>query len=490
MEINFQEAKNGERTALIGNLYLHSAYNPQREAERFLDNLKVPFNSKIIIITEPGLSYILPGLKKTFPNCKIGLIRYIKGFEDYNDGFDLIFNYFEHSNNFDNYLLNQLGEENLLETFFCQWDPSSKIFSQINTLVWQNIKKALENSKTLLITRQYFEKKWLINTFNFIRYLKRPITIKKNINLPLLIIASGSSLKAFIKKIKDNQEKFFIIVLSSAVKACIENKINADLILSTDGGYWAGQHLKSLFKNSYRLGISPESYIPKKLILNKQIVPLLYSDGLSNKVLGLCNMPVNIAKRNATISGTALDFGLDFFTQDIYFCGLDLATRKGYQHIQKNELELNSCICDNKINSLEKRSIRSQFSGASLEIYKDWFKNKNLTGRKVFRLINDDEKQNDLGMIKDINLESFDSLCKKLSVISKNDIFSSGDYSYNKEVLNNFLNNDFNDIKCKKQIYPLDYVLLCHDPDNKEVLERIEKNHNKLYKKLWRILND
>ena len=28
-------------------------------------------------------------------------------------------------------------------------------------LVWKDIKTALERSKTLLITRQYFEKKWL-----------------------------------------------------------------------------------------------------------------------------------------------------------------------------------------------------------------------------------------------------------------------------------------------------------------------------------------
>ena len=262
MDITFQKAKNGETTALIGNLYLHSAYNPQREAERFVDNLQNPFCPKIVIITEPGIAYVKNYLRKKFPESKIGLIRYIRGFEEYNKGFDFVINYFENSNNFDNFLLQFFGEEALLETFFCKWEVSSKIFPEIDIKVWHSIKNALENAKTLLITRQYFEKKWLTNTFNFIRYLKNPLLLKSNINFPLLIIASGSSLRAFLPIIKQNQSKFFIIVLSSAIKVCIDNGIKADLALSTDGGYWAGQHLKSLYKNTLVLGGSHSIGVP------------------------------------------------------------------------------------------------------------------------------------------------------------------------------------------------------------------------------------
>ena len=179
MDITFQKAKNGETTALIGNLYLHSAYNPQREAERFVDNLQNPFCPKIVIITEPGIAYVKNYLRKKFPESKIGIIRYIRGFEEYNKGFDFVINYFENSNNFDNFLLQFFGEEALLETFFCKWDVSSKIFPEIDIKVWHSIKNALENAKTLLITRQYFEKKWLTNTFNFLRYFEKSFITKK-----------------------------------------------------------------------------------------------------------------------------------------------------------------------------------------------------------------------------------------------------------------------------------------------------------------------
>ena len=490
MDITFQKAKNGETTALIGNLYLHSAYNPQREAERFVDNLQNPFCPKIVIITEPGIAYVKNYLRKKFPESKIGIIRYIRGFEEYNKGFDFVINYFENSNNFDNFLLQFFGEEALLETFFCKWDVSSKIFPEIDIKVWHSIKNALENAKTLLITRQYFEKKWLTNTFNFLRYLKNPLLLKNNINFPLLIIASGSSLRAFLPIIKQNQSKFFIIVLSSAIKVCIDNGIKADLALSTDGGYWAGQHLKSLYKNTLVLGGSPESFIPKKILNKTPILPLLYSDGLSKEICNLCNLPGNKAERNGTISGTALDFGLSFFTNDIFICGLDLANCKGFQHTQINELELNSLIKDDRVSSKEKRAVKSQFSKSSLEIYKNWFKNKEIGHRKVYRLIEDTESQNKLGMIKDLNSSSFISFCDNLNSISKENMFIKSNFTYNKEVLIHYLNGEFQSEKCKRQLYPLEFVLLSHNQHNNDVKERIENNHKKLYKKLWGILND
>ncbi len=490
MNITFQQAKNGETTALIGNLYLHSAYNPQREAQRFVENLNSPFKPKIIIVTEPGLAYIKDGLRKKFPNSKIGLIRYISGFENFNKDFDFVINYYENNLNFENFLLNYFGEENLLETFFCQWEISSKIFSDINTKVWHSIKKALENAKTLLITRQYFEKKWLLNTFNFLRYINKTVLIKNNNDLPLLIIASGSSLKAFLNIIKENQSKYFIIVLSSAIRVCLDNGINPDLTLSTDGGYWAGQHLKKLYKNNLVLGISPESYVQKHLLKNLPILPLLYSDGLSKDICNLCNLPSKAAIRNGTISGSALDFGLNYFNNDIYICGLDLANCIGYQHTQINELEINSSINDNKISSKEKRSVRSQFSKSSLDIYKNWFVNKNLGKRKVYRLIEDEECQNKLGMIKDIDARTFNSFCENLKSISKDNLFLESNFSYDKNVLNDFLNKSFQSDESKKQLYPLEYVLLSHDPNNDDIRKRIEINHKKLYKKLWGIVND
>jgi hypothetical protein len=76
LDITFQKAKNGEETALAGNFFLHSNYAPIKEAERFVENLNIPYTPSIIIITEAALSYVTLFLKKKFPTARLGVIRY------------------------------------------------------------------------------------------------------------------------------------------------------------------------------------------------------------------------------------------------------------------------------------------------------------------------------------------------------------------------------------------------------------------------------
>ena len=495
MNIQFQKAKNGEDTALAENLFLHSNYSPAKEAERFVENLNLPYTPSIIIITEPVLSYISVPLKNRFPEIKIGAIRYTDAFNDYNGKFDFVLNYYEHSD-FANYLSTRFNEEALLSIYFINWQPSSKAFSEIDKKCWSEIKKALEDAKTLLVTRQYFEKKWLINTFNFIKYIKKPVEIKTPVNKDVLIIASGPSLKPALKIIKENQSSFFIICLSSAIRCCIENEITPDLCISTDGGYWAGEHLKILQKKDIVLALSPESYCPKRLLQKQKILPLGYSDGFSKKLIEKAKLPVIQAQRNGTVSGTSLDFAIQYFLKDIYFTGLDLATGKGFQHTQPNELEANNSIKDNRISTKEKRSSASEFSGASLEIYLNWFKNKkiNSTGRKVYRVIENNIKQNELGEIIDIDCEQFQKKIQESSTknnaVTSAELFIEKEFTPDLKLIKNFFEEESGKPDFKKQFFPLDFVSLSHNTQNEEIKNKIEERYNTLKEKIWKIIND
>lgn len=173
--MNITIAKNGQKTAQINGFFLHSSYNPQAEAKRFVENITLPFNCKYILITEPALSYIADFFKEKFPEKKIFCIRYTDDFNEYNKNFDDVINFYEHENNFNDFLLDKFGEENIFKIFFLKWEPSAKAFYEIDEKVWTNIKKTLEFAKTLLVTRQFFEKKWLLNSVNFINYTKKSV---------------------------------------------------------------------------------------------------------------------------------------------------------------------------------------------------------------------------------------------------------------------------------------------------------------------------
>ena len=178
MNISIQKAKNGEETVSVDGHFLHSNYAPQKEAERFVENLQLPYKPSLLILTEPGLSFTAQFLRTKFPELKIGVIRYIKDFENYNSAFDFVINYFEHPN-FEAYLEGRFTEEELLTTVFISWPASAQIFKTEEGLVWNAIKASMQRAKTLLITRQYFEKNWFINSCNFLKYIKNVTNITK-----------------------------------------------------------------------------------------------------------------------------------------------------------------------------------------------------------------------------------------------------------------------------------------------------------------------
>ena len=486
MNISIQKAKNGEETAVIENHFLHSNYAPLKEAERFVENLKLPYIPSLIIITEPALSYITKYLKKRFPDIKLGVIRYCDAFKNYNSDFDLVLNYYEHTN-FEVYLENTLNEEELLKCFFIPWTPSSQAFIETDKQVWKSIKAALERSKTLLITRQYFEKKWFLNSCNFVRYINNLISFSFPLEKDVLIISSGPSLKPFINLIKENTRKFFIIALSSAISVCIKNNIIPDLCMSTDGGYWASEHLKALYKHDIPLAISAEGYCKKSLLSKLKILPLDYGDGFSHELL--CSAKINCVKalRNGTVSGTALLFAASNFTKNIYLCGMDMAAQNGFQHTQPNQLELNSSLTDNRIKNKMSRIYKSGLTNGSLDIYRQWFiNNPQQTGNiKVYRLIQKTDSKNSLGWIEDLELYTFEKTLNQITESSKiSGNLQNYSFEFNKAV-ENLLNTD----KWKNQLFPLDYVQLSHSCEKEPILNKIEKEYNDIKQKAESILN-
>lgn len=493
MNISIQKAKNGEDTALAENHFLHSNYAPSKEAERYVANLNIPFEPKAIVVCEPALSYIAEPLRKKYPGIKIGVIRYTDFFSKYNSKFDFVINLFENIN-LENRLAALFSEEILLSVYFAPWQACGSIFPEEDIYCWQAIKNALERAKTLLVTRQYFEKKWLINTANFLRYIKNPVSLDKKIEKPLLIISSGPSLKDAIKIIKLYRESFFVITLSSALSPCLANNIIPDLCITSDGGFWAGEHLKKLHQNNIVLALPGEALCPKAILNKSRVLPLVYDDGISYELTKASGLNCLKAVRNGTISGTALLWAISNSTKEIFFTGLDMASQKGFHHTQPNELEINAAIKDSRINTKEKRLAISQFGGSSLEIYRKWFESYdfNKTGRKIFRIINPEIKQNTLGSIIDLSISDFENQIKNIKVSENKDNYFVAQTANEKPYLKakKYFEENLSNEEWKKQLFPLDYVLLSHNPSNTEARHKIDSQYEKLCNKVLRILDD
>ena len=496
MQIDFLESKDGSKTFSADGMFYHSSYSPAKEAQRFIETSTFLYTPKIIFLLEPGLNYFSDSLKQKFPECKVVCVRFFENKFDDENTWDYVLR-FNEIQNFSQYLINTFGEELLLSSTVLLWKPCESLFKTNISDFITSYKAALESSKTLLVTRQFFEKKWLINSCNFIINANNFIKPKIKTKMPVVICASGPSLLPCLDAIKSNRNSLFILCLSSALSVLVHNSIIPDLILSTDGGYWAGEHLKVLKKNpDIPLAVPCEAFIPKKILQKNKILCLNYNDQSSfigNDILEKSGIPSFSALRNPTVSGTALYLAKEITDNKIFFCGLNLCGAEGFQHSQPNELEKNNELFDSRTKTKDTRISRSRYNAASLEIYREWFASLQQDQTKnVFRVI-EKGSQSQLGTIRDIDYSDFKEELKQFKNLSKDFSFDDADIKkQNSKSVLDFVIERLGSEKWNRQIFPADYISIqnCTNSNEKKVLrERLEEKTQKLIQKI-RMIED
>ncbi|MDE5797598.1 MAG: DUF115 domain-containing protein [Treponemataceae bacterium] len=459
MEIVFSDAKNGELTCSLGGKFVHSAYNPSKEAEQFVAGLAAPFNPSAVVIIEPALSSCAPFLRKRFPQTALYAIRICAAFSAYDGAWDAVF---ATDDTLGSRLFERLGEETICSALFIAWPPSERLFPDEAKVAWQAIKTAVLKSRDVLATRSFFAKRWIKNAVRFCACVQHPALLHKG-TADILIAASGPSLRTSLPHIAAFRARFFVIALSSALLPLLHKGITPDLVLSTDGGFWAKKHLAYCGDGFPRVpfALAAEGAAPAALLETQTVVPLWYDDSIAAPLLRACDIPAMRAARNGTVSGTALELALALTSGNVYLCGLDLATAQGFQHTQPNALERHHAAHDDRLHTKHTRLAASATAAqGSLTVYRDWF--VSVSGRwenRVFRLSDSYSFSHRLGEIRDVNWSVFSA-----SNAKKNQRFPSIEpirlaSTERKNVLAELLPELFATDRYDRELYPIETLM-------------------------------
>ncbi len=405
MDVKLYKAHNGLPSCKINGIPLHSSYNPIREAERAVGTASCKFKPTFVFVLEPGLSYCTDFLKKAFPDSKLCALHFVRNFSQNDFKWDKVF-FFDEPASLSDSIFNYMGDDGVVSCFFWEWPPSGKIFESEMRVAWEEIKRAVIKTRNILNTRAFFAKRWIRNAVRFCLFSRYNAYVLKG-QSPVIVCASGPSLKRSIPFLKQHRDSYFLVAVSSALAPLTDAGVIPDLCISTDGGYWAKLHLEfALKKHNIPLAIPLEGSCYAEILNNHTVIPISYGDGVSENFLSSCNYLNVRAIRNGTVSGTAADFALSITSAEVYFCGLDLAPSDGYAHTQPNELEINASRFDNRLRTTETRVTPHTFNSPALEIYKKWFSTTNFFG-KVFRLSDGYPYPNKLGQVYDVDWTFF-----------------------------------------------------------------------------------
>ncbi len=421
MNVTYLQSKDNKKICSYNNILLHSAYNPQKEAERFVQTISADFEPKYVAVTGPALSYCIPFLRAKFPNAKLIGIHYTTEFLSDNADWDkVIFS----DKSVQMQLYSYIGEEDASSVLFLSWKPSESAFPAEYRETWNEIKLFLTTSKNVLATRMFFNKRWTKNSIKFCNYVSKINSVSCDSNTPIVITASGSSLAGLLPTLKKFRNRFNLIAVSSSLYPLLYSNLIPDAVISTDGGYWAKKHLDVLEQFNIPpvpLFLSPESAISIELLKKSPVIPLCYGDGIETILLNFCKIPCVRAERNGTVSGTAAELALALTNTDVYAFGLDLVFSKGFQHTQPNSLEAQAATKDNRLRPLSTRTGIQGFDTGSLSVYKEWFSSREPAFEKRFIRVYEANSpfSEHFGNIRELPHTAFETKMQKAAKVQK-----------------------------------------------------------------------
>ncbi|MDR0623779.1 MAG: DUF115 domain-containing protein, partial [Treponema sp.] len=223
---------------------LHSRYNPQGEAEKYLNALELGAETEYFILIEPGLGYLIPLLKQKRPGAKIIVLHIDGAFRAAAGEEPAIPAWFPGGEvSLQRFLEDEIPDVEARLVRIIEWRPSLRVYGEAYLKVLSETAEFIKRIDANARTVRGFGRRWVNNFFKNLRLL-RFLLKPEPFDGPLVITGSGPSLETAIPMIGELKKTGPIRVLaaSSSVKALVQGGIIPSLVLSADGGGWALRH--------------------------------------------------------------------------------------------------------------------------------------------------------------------------------------------------------------------------------------------------------
>jgi hypothetical protein len=375
-------AKNGSPVLFHEKNWLHSPYNPEAEAEKYVASLGLSEGITHFILIECALGYIIPALKQKFPGAVIISLHCERSLCGLAESFQADFELFPETPLTIRHKLEQEIPENA-RLKIIEWRPSLAVYPQKYLALLETAVDFLKFHIINQRTAAYFEKRWQKNSernvtiFKYVVYPKNP----SRSSFPVVVTAAGPGLMSCLPELKKKQNNVYIIAVSSSLSALCEHGIKPDMIVTTDGGFWALPHLheiKRYFTGAYPVIAAALTASIPSFLHDAPFLPLSDGSNAQNARLSALHIPFVSLPQRGTVSATALDLAFLLTRGPVYLTGLDLSDKDVVSHASPYAFEPFFRTQANRFtpyfHQLYARS-RLNAEAHTQAVYTAWFKN-------------------------------------------------------------------------------------------------------------------
>ncbi|MCG8453067.1 MAG: DUF115 domain-containing protein [Spirochaetales bacterium] len=378
-KVHILPSKNGEPTALVGSRYIHSSYNPRREAQRFFSQIDPPRG--VVVVIGAGLGYLDQEIVTQAPHCRIlamhlhpvcaqNVIHHSPQVERWSP---------QTSESAASFLANRITERDVQGLQSIEWPASAGLWPDEARIIHHALVAIIRRLSGNITTTAAFGLRWIENSLRNFSQTSLLIQPEK-IHSPVVVTASGPSLEKVLPHILRHRSRSQLWALPSSLPALMREGLTPDLVIATDPGTWARWHHRHL---------TPE--IPVAMPFNAAPLPpgnhqilTIHQGGWEEQSLLPPLWPKVALPALGTVAATAVALWKQIVEGPLFLAGLDLSWNGLSSHVRPHSF-------DGWLSTFESRTTprltlqwerAQQFApeqknkkrtGAALRTYADWF---------------------------------------------------------------------------------------------------------------------
>jgi hypothetical protein len=351
MDFSIGPSRSGQPTVAVAGVWLHSLYDPVKEAFRFAESELASSKPSHVVLLGPCLDYLSPAVRSLLPGARIVAVQYSARFAGAAfGGPDATWNP-DSGASLQSFLDAVLDEDAISGVKVLEWEPASRAFPAEALAARAAVKDSLDRLASSAATVKTSGRRWIANACaSFV--LAESAWIARPSELPILVAAAGPSLERSLRGLSRCKGRFAVIAVSSALSACRFAGFEPDIVVATDGGYWSRLHLYSLVSRPLPLA-APLTALPSSSILRRAGL-LLVDQGSFAETDLLPHLGPSLAiPPHGTVSGSALHLAARITRGPIIAAGLDLASFDGLDHARPHGFDAYIASTPTRLDPLE-----------------------------------------------------------------------------------------------------------------------------------------
>ena len=335
-------ARSGNRTARIDATHVHSPYDPQKEARRFVRQTLHDRNPSIILLLGAGLGYLYEEMRRSYPAARILVVFYSESFPPVfapalppdrfwqpSSGRSIL-----------QFLRSQVHDIEAEGLATVEWPPCARLFPHTSATANRAVQQLLREIRGSLVTTSAWGRLWLKNSlYNFlgIDRLYPPVAAPP-VGTATIIAASGPTLARSVDLLIQYRSKIELWALPSSLLFLLSHGLFPDTVILTDPGYYAFSHLRCAADRPLHLTMPLSAARGVWRIRSR--VSLLCQDTPFERML-LEHAAINVPRvpSQGTVSATAMLLALAQRKGPVVLAGLDFRYQDILSHVRPNNFE-------------------------------------------------------------------------------------------------------------------------------------------------------